>query len=226
MQRDSRLDPDRDIRIFDRALSDTVFERLFRAIREIGDENMKAGYDTTFWYPRGDKPQNIVEKAISELEKLAAPPAWCIGTEWWLGRLAHGKKLPLHFDRDLTRSRKFGQHEYPILGSIFYLNTFPTSATVVLGQIPGDDPRTKVPEKPVYRKSVSAVSNRYAVFRGDLRHGVVPDEKSVADSSDRQNPPGEFRLTLLVNYWLVRPMPPICRDFDGQIYRRLVDDEA
>ena len=203
-----------------------VFDDLFRAVIDIGEENLDAGYDTTFWFARDDEPKNVVERAISSLQELASPPASCIGTEWWLGRLPHGKKLPLHFDRDLTRSRKHSQHEYPIFGSILYLNTFPGSPTVILGQVPGDNPRTKVPEKPVYKKAVDAVSNRYVVFRGDLRHGVVPDQDAAAGSKGGTDEPDGLRLSLLVNYWRLRPMPPICRDFDGQIYRRLATDHA
>jgi hypothetical protein len=34
-----------------------------------------------------------------------------------------------------------------------------------------------------------------------------------------------MRLTLLVNYWDRRPMPPICFDYDGAIYGDLSDPQ-
>jgi len=225
MNNDAQLNPDHDIRVFDEALPSALFDRIVSAVRDIGSENLKDGYNTNFWFPRHMQPSNIAEETIAALTKLADPPANCIGTEWWLGRLKYGKKLRLHFDRDLTRSRKFGEHEYPLYGSILYLNAFPSSPTVILGQIPGSDPRTKIPKKPAYRESVQAVANRYAVFRGNLRHGVVPDTDSINRSDGSEHQSEELRLSLLVNYWHVRPMPPICLDYDGSIYRRLLQDE-
>ena len=208
----------KEIRIFEEALSGSLFERIARAVRRVGDERLKRNYNTTFWFPLGAKPGNIAEETVVALTKLARPPDDCVGTEWWLGRLGYGEKLPLHFDRDLTRSRKHGVHEYPVFGSILYLNDFPSSPTMVLGQVPGPDPRIKVPKKPQFREAIGAVSNRYAVFPGNLRHGVTPDAESVAKSASSKS---EMRLSLLVNFWRRRPMPPICRDYDGSIYPRL-----
>ncbi len=215
MEGDLLPDLDRDIRVIDQALDAIDLDRIVSAVRGIGDENIKEGYNTTFWYPRNQPPGNIAEETINELMHLARPPDECIGTEWWLGRLRPGKKLRLHFDRDLTRSRKFGKHEYPLLGSIFYLNSYPNTPTVIQGQIPGGDPKTPFPEEPLFKEEVDAVANRYAVFRGNLLHGVV--SKDAVDM-----PSGEYRMTLLVNYWHVRPMEPICRDFDGSVYRKLL----
>ena len=35
-----------------------------------------------------------------------------------------------------------------------------------------------------------------------------------------------LRLTLLVNYWDRRPLPPVCRDYDGTIYAALCNAKA
>lgn len=212
-----------DIRVIDGALPDPLFSRIVSAVRDIGDEGLKDGYNTTFWVPRNTAPANLAEEVIAELIGLAHPPGSYTGTEWWLGRLEHGEKLPMHFDRDLTRSRKFGQHEYPLFASILYLNTFPASPTVVVGQIPGDTPRQKVPDKPAFRESIDAVANRYVVFPGNLRHGIVPGKSR---DGEEQMPRDRFRLSLLVNYWHVRPMGPICLDYDGSIYPRMQQGEV
>ena len=223
MNAEIRTKPSRNIRVFEEALQRSLFERIVSAVREVGDERLKRNYNTTFWYPNEAEPGNAAEQVIEELIRLADPPAECIGTEWWLGRLGYGEKLPLHFDRDLTRSRKFGEHVYPIYGSIYYLNTFPSSPTLILGQVPGPDPRTKVPAEPEFRESIGAVANRYAVFPGNLRHGVKPTRESVRESrrEGAGEQPARVRLCLLVNYWHCRPMPPICRDYDGSIYESL-----
>lgn len=212
------MQPVHDIRIHDEALPGSQFERIARAVRGVGDERLERNYNTTFWFPLNAKPANIVEETVVALVRLADPPQDCIGAEWWLGRLGYGEKLPLHFDRDLTRSRKYGVHEYPVFGSILYLNDFPSSPTIVLGQVPGPDPRTKLPRKPEFREAIAAVANRYAVFPGNLRHGITPDPESVKKAGKH---PSRLRLSLLVNYWRRRPMPPICRDYDGSIYPRL-----
>lgn len=227
MSDDAELNIDRDIRVFETALSSALFGRIVSAVRDIGDENLKDGYSTSFWFPKDAKPANIVEETITALIKLAVPPAAHTGTEWWLGRLRYGKPLNFHFDQDLTRSRKFGKHEYPLYGSILYLNSFPSSPTVILGHIPGSNPDLVVPEKSAYRVSVAPVANRYAVFRGNLSHGVVPNADSVdgGGGGGKEHQPEEFRLTLLVNYWHVRPLLPICTDFDGSIYGRLLQDK-
>jgi hypothetical protein len=212
-----------EITLFEEALPSSLFERLARAVRSIGDERLKRNYKTTFWFPLGASPVNVAEEAIVELLRLVNPSSECIGIEWWLGRLAYGKKLNFHFDRDMTLSKKTGQCLQPMHASILYLNSFPSSPTVVLDQIPGPDGTSKIPDKPKFKQSVEAVSNRYMIFPGNLRHGVIPDiDGSKRDNADEKKPvPSEMRLSLLVNYWDRRPLPPICFDYDGTIYTQL-----
>jgi hypothetical protein len=76
---------------------------------------------------------------------------------------------------------------------------------------------------PVFGQTLHAVPNHYAVFRGDLRHGVVASgegEKTNGHPSKTKKT-SELRLTLLINYWDRRPMPPNCRDYDGSVYKAL-----
>jgi hypothetical protein len=205
-----------DLRLYEEALPEPLLERLLRAVRDVGDERLAANYDTTFWFPRDRAPTNIAEEAIAELLELVNPSRECIGTEWWLGRLGYGERLPFHFDRDKSLSRATGEYVPPLWGSILYLNSFPTSPTIFLGQVAGPDGKTKIPEKPRFREAVQAVRNRYVVFSGRLRHGIRPDVDGPA--GERAHGGGAVRLTLLVNYWHRRPCAPICRDFDGTIY--------
>ena len=209
-----------DLQVYEEVVPGSLFERLVRAVRSVGDERLKKNYTTTFWYPVDKEPTNVAEETIVELCKLVKPPACCSGVEWWLGRLGSGQKLRYHFDRDMTIQKKTGRLVHPVYASVLYLNSFASSPTVVLNQVPTPDGKSKHPPKPTARRSIDAVSNRYIVFPGNLRHGVMPGKQPL------QMPIAEMRLTLLVNYWVNRPQPPICYDYDGKIYRQLCDNSV
>jgi len=151
---------------------------------------------------------------------LVRPVPECVGTEWWLGRLKFGESLPFHTDRDRSLRKQTGQIVHPLWSSILYLNRFPSSPTVVLDQVLSSDGKSWIPPEAKSGRSLDAVPNHYAVFRGDLRHGVVFNEAAQeADGRSGQTDESpELRLTLLVNYWGRRPAPPNCRDYDGTIY--------
>jgi len=184
------------------ALPVDVFRQLANAVRRIGEEQLDASYATNFWFDLGAKATNLAEEAILRLLPLALPGPRCIGAEWWLGRLKYGQSLPLHEDRDLSLHARTGEIRHPLRSSILYLNRFRASPTVILQ--PEASGKAIIPEP-----------NRYVVYRGDLQHGVlgkrVPPE------------PASLRLTFLVNFWDRRPLPPVCRDYDGSVYRALKD---
>jgi len=143
--------------------------------------------------------------------------------EWWLGRLQYGESLRFHTDRDRSLRKQTGQIVHPLWSSILYLNRFPSSPTVVLDQVLSPDGKSWIPPKAKSARTFDAIPNQYVVFRGDLRHGVVANGASdTADrhSSERADASG-LRLTLLINYWDRRPVPPNCRDYDGTIYSSL-----
>ena len=206
------------VRRYEDALPAPLFDRIAKAVSEVGLERMKRNYTTTFWFPRDAEPSNLAERCVAELYRMVDPGPSCVGMEWWLGRLAFGQKLRMHFDRDMILRKKTGRFFHPIFGSVLYLNDFPGSPTVVLQQIAGPDGESRIPQKAEHRERVPAVANRYVVFPGNLRHGVVP-RKETPPPTD----PDALRLTLLVNYWTQRPMPPVCRDYDGSIYGSLRD---
>ena len=202
------------INLFTDALPGPLFQRVARAIRAVGAERMEnmGSYSTSFWLPLGAQPTNIVELCVTELCALVQPGPECIGMEWWLGRLKFGESLPFHTDRDRSLRKLTGQIVHPLWSSILYLNSFPATPTIVYDQILAPDGHSWIPPKPTAGRSLAAVPNHYAVFRGDLRHGVVADE-----SAPRTKSRG-LRLTLLINYWDRRPSPPNCREYDGTIY--------
>ncbi|NKB51077.1 MAG: hypothetical protein GKR97_02435 [Rhizobiaceae bacterium] len=212
-----------DIQLFEGALPKALHQRLLSAMLAVGEEKPrgKSSYSTTFWYPDEQAPSNVAEEAVVALRDIAQPPSECIGAEWWLGRLPFGKKLSMHFDRDLSLSRKAGKQVFPILGSVYYLNDFPSSPTIITDQVPGPDGKSKSPTIAHLTTAAAAHSNNYVVFPGDRLHGVIPDSTKLHPGMKEGEEPSELRLTLLVNYWHCRPSEPICQDYDGSIYRAL-----
>lgn len=208
------------VELFESALPTPLFDALHRAVAAIGDERIQKNYTTTFWYPRDAAPSILPEQCIVALMEFADPGDECTGIEWWVGRLRHGEKLRLHFDRDMTIRNATRRFVHPIKASALYLNAFPSSPMVVLDQVPSPDGRSKIPERGATRQTIEAVPNRYAVFRGDLRHGVLPREGQAPSAAEPGTP--AFRLSLLVNYWHRRPQPPVCYDYDGSIYPSLM----
>src|SRR6266480_1507951 len=216
------------INLFEDALPGALFRRLGRALRAVGTERIEdmGSYDTTFWFPFGAKPANVVEEAVTHLCTLIQPGPECIGMEWWLGRLERGQSLPFHTDRDRSLRKETGQIVHPLWSSILYLNRFPSSPTIVLDQVLSPDGKSWIPPKAECGRTLDAVPNHYAVFQGNLRHGVVAhsDKQVAGDLVAGAEKSRELRLTLLVNYWDRRPAPPNCRYYDGSIYRAIQDE--
>jgi hypothetical protein len=215
----------RKISLLEHALPVELFERLVRAVRAVGAERMEdmRSYSTTFWVPVDGKPTNIVEECLPHLYAMAQPGPACIGMEWWLGRLKFGESLPFHIDEDRSLRKQTKQIAHPLWASILYLNHFPSSPTVVLDQVLSADGNSYEPPETDCGATLDAIPNNYVVFQGNLRHGVVGNVTGAATSEPAGSPEkpeesDELRLTLLVNYWDRRPVPPNCRDYDGTIY--------
>jgi hypothetical protein len=204
------------INLFTDALPKPLFRHLVRAIEAVGAERMEdmGSYNTTFWFPLQAEPTNIAEECASKLCEVVRPGPKCIGMEWWLGRLKYGESLPFHTDRDRSLRKQTGEIVHPLWSSILYLNRFPSSPTIVYDQVLAPDGESWIPPKPKAGKALEAVPNHYAIFRGDLRHGVVAN--GARQGGTKKSP--MLRLTLLINYWDRRPAPPNCRDYDGSIY--------
>jgi len=218
------------INLFEDALPAGVFRRLVRAVQAVGTERMEdmGSYSTTFWFPASAAPGNIVEESVARLCALVRPGAACIGMEWWLGRLKYGQSLKFHSDRDRSLRKQTGQIVHPLWSSILYLNHFPSSPTVIFDQVLSPDGNSWIPAQAQSGKTLHAIPNHYVVFRGDLRHGVVFDPAPLPVSPDSNQAPlsPDLRLTLLINYWDRRPMPPNCRVYDGTIYPGLQSELA
>src|ERR1041384_4279579 len=165
------------IRVIEGALPDSLARRAQRAIARLDSTS----YFTTFWMPRLAEPRHAVEEAVAALWRLAQ--VRCAGVEWWIGR-AHTDALPIgfHFDHDVKGLRR----RHPLLSSVFFFNAVRGGQLVVTDQTPRRRAATRI-------ESVKPRFNRYALFAGNLMHGVMKG-------------PGERpRVTLVVNFWRARP---------------------
>ncbi len=203
------------VRVVENALPESLFERLHAAVIALGSERKKDYYSTTFWSPRDATPTNLVEECVAAVLPLVDPGPQCVGIEWWIGRLRPGQKLRMHFDRDLSLYKEAGRLVHPIFGSALFLNAFASSPLILVEQRSSPDGKRRVPPNALLKQTVEPVPNRYAIFPGDLRHGVKPQKEFESDVND----PAAFRLSLLINYWGQRPSAPLGREYDGSIYK-------
>src|SRR5437660_11112818 len=99
------------INLFKDALPISLFRRLGRAVQAVGTERMEnmGSYNTTFWFPIGATPTNIVEESISKLYYLVRPGARCIGMDWWRAPLKCAAALPFDTYRDCILGHVTGQ---------------------------------------------------------------------------------------------------------------------
>ena len=180
------------VRVIDAALPELLVRRARAAIARLGGERFRESYFTTFWLPRGAAPAHAVEEAVVSLRRLAGVRDDA-GAEWWIGR-TYTTRVPIgfHFDEDVKgRARR-----HPVVSSVFFFNAVRGGHLAVTDALPGREPQELEAVKP--RR------NRYAIFPGDLLHGVL-DARGRTPSRPLPGPRGRLRITLVVNYWDSRP---------------------
>jgi hypothetical protein len=188
----ARTKKDTLVRVIEAALPDGMVRRARRAVARLGRQRLAESYFTTFWLPRGARPRNAVEEAVLALSRRAR--VRCAGMEWWIGR-SYTTRLPIefHFDEDV----KGDARRQPRISSVFFFNQ------VRGGQLAVTD---ATPQRPVATRlqAVKPRRNRYALFAGNLLHGVL-DARGRTPSRPLPGPRGRLRITLVVNYWQKRP---------------------
>lgn len=171
------------VRVIDGALPDALVNRARRAIARLGTERLRESYFTTFWLARGARPANVIEECVLELARKV--PVKCAGYEWWIGRAyAHRMPIEWHFDHDVNV--KDGVIRNPLRSSVFFFNSVRGGQLAVTDQTPSKIEADRL-------ETVEPRRNRYAIFAGDLFHGVL------------KGPAGRLRITLVVNFWAKRP---------------------
>ncbi len=190
------------LRIFEPALPDTAFRRVLHAVRRLGGERLRQTYQTTFWYPLGAPPSNVVEQALPTLRRLVRPRG-VIGVEWWLSRMrATDVQVDFHQDRDEQLALATGRLVHPRVSSVLFLNRVRGGVLAVTDQPPCEENPSKAPERFDFELAAPR-PNRLAVFRGDLTHGVLDANNEIP--TRRLPGPARLRLAVIFNWWHRRP---------------------
>jgi len=181
------------VRVIEAALPLPLVRRAREAIVRLGSERLRQSYFTTFWLPRGSVPAHAVEEAVIALWRLAGARR-CDGAEWWLGR-AYTTDIPVefHFDEDVKGRRR----RHPQLSSVFFFNSVRGGQLAVTDRVPTSQAAMRL-------ETVAPRRNRYAIFAGNLLHGVL-DARGRTPRKRVHGARGRLRLTLVVNYWDRRP---------------------
>jgi hypothetical protein len=164
-------------------------------------------YHTTFWYPLDREPENIFESIVTSLKALAEPSADVTGVEWWFSVLLTNSTpqwlLPCHFDRNDLGEKDLSKLRYPDKASVLFLNAVPYGELVVTDQVQTEKgARPKQPKDMVF---IRPSRNLYAVFPGQLYHGVIGRMWRPIKAT-------ELRITMAVNYWSERPKADYLHD--------------
>lgn len=196
---------------WDDVFTDPELERLDIAAAFLAKCLVEQEHTSTLWYPSGQPPRNAVEEAIARLRPLAATAVRASGTdtgdvvwlgcEYWVRAQTNRRGVATHYDMEVGAKRR-GTVLLPAVSSILYLGDGGTPGdlgpgpTVILSQRPGgngvatlDGVMSHAPAVPAVGVFVWPRRGRYAVFPGDLHHGVMP-----SDDDGR-------RVTVLVNWW-------------------------
>ena len=177
----------------DCALPDALVRRARAQIARLGKQRLRESYFTTFWLANGSAPAHAIEEAVLALREIAGANA--AGAEWWIGR-SYTTAVPIgfHFDEDVKGARV----RHPILSSVFFFNSVRGGQLAITDQRPHLREATRL-------QAVRPRRNRYAIFDGDLLHGVLDAEGRTPGPRALPGPPGRLRITLVVNFWKQRP---------------------
>ena len=199
-----------------------------------------AAVSRTHWFGDGDSPRCAIEEAVVQLKEIAiggddvdSEDGGRFGCEWWVQKRGHTSPMVMHFDTDMCLQADTGTARFPTLSSVMYLSAS-GGPTVVLDQVlaaPGwfsFGQATLAPDEVQELDLIHPHPNQYAVFRGNLLHGVLPGSEARGGAS---NDPHELcglggeRVTLLVNYWPAddKPAAPCCTRATDGLTRLLLD---
>jgi hypothetical protein len=163
-------------------------ERWLRRLRANVIAQSGSSDGSTIWYDLRGEPTTLFEQVVQLLYRTVLGGRGYAGAEYWMRVQAADRVFFLHFDRDeAVRTR----YVCPHLSSVFYLSES-GGPTVILPATPSSAarPRTGAVVWPSF--------GRYALFPGDLLHGVLP------------GPPSRWRrVAFFVNWWrapLTRPV--------------------
>jgi len=190
------------VRLLDGALPPALFARLRRAVVALGTENLRGGYQTTFWFPLGAEPASIVEEAALVLR--GRYPRRIAGFEWWLSRMRTSDvAVDFHADCDEVLLRRGGPLVHPAASSVLFLNTCRGGLLAVSPEPPDDANPARAPSDLSTLDLVRPRPNRLVRFPGDATHGVLDANGEIPHG--RLRPATPLRLAVAINAWRERP---------------------
>lgn len=191
------------VSLIDDALPARDFGRLLRAMKLLGSERIRSGYQTSFWFPLGSPPSNLVEEAVLSLKKRVPGASRCKGVEWWLSRMRTSNvKVDFHRDRDNGLAARTGKQVHPSVSSLLYLNRCRGGLLAVTTQPPNPRNQAFAPDLHDF-DFVEPAPNRFCFFRGCLTHGVLDAKNQIPGA--RLPRERSLRLAIAINFWHERP---------------------
>jgi hypothetical protein len=189
------------VQVEDGALPPALFARLRRAVVALGTENLRRGYQTTFWYDLGE-PCSIVEEAALALRDRS--PRDVAGFEWWLSRMRTSDvAVDFHADCDEVLLRRGGPLVHPAASSVLFLNRCRGGLLAVSPEPPDETNPARAPSDLSTLDLVRPWPNRLARFPGDATHGVLDADGAIPHG--RLRPATPLRLAVAINAWRERP---------------------
>ena len=193
-----------EVTIHDQSIGEALYQEFFETFpaehfEMLYDEGFPF-YRTTFWYGKGAEATNVFERMIDQLTVHAAPSDEVTGVEWWFSVVSTKGSpqwlLAPHFDRSELEEKDPDKITHPEKASVLFLNSVPYGELVVTDQLLTR--KGKRPRQPKEMRFIAPEPRRYAVFEGNLYHGVV-------GRMWRPEQPETLRLSMAVNYWTKRP---------------------
>jgi hypothetical protein len=204
------------VHLSDDALPAPLFERVRKAVVGLGEQRLRATYQTTFWFDFDASPSNVIEEAIASLRPRARRKF--TGAEWWLSRMRTSNvQVDFHRDRDERLAQRGGAQVHPAISSVLFLNTCRGGLLAVTREAPNPNNPAMAPDT-LALDLVKPAPNRYVWFDGGLTHGVLDAHNQIPGQRLRRE--AKLRLTVAINFWKRRPTG-IPRFADRRIYSQL-----
>ena len=184
------------------ALPAPLFQRLRRAVVQLGSEGLRRTYQTTFWFNLRE-PACLPEQAALALRPRVPPGRPVVGVEWWLSRMrTTDVRVDFHRDRDERLALRTGRQVPPVWSSVLFLNRCRGGLLALCDEAPDE---TQPSHAPLGREwdLIKPRPNRFVLFPGDRTHGVLDARNQVPRGRLPGSPP--LRLTLVLNWWHRRP---------------------
>ena len=150
---------------------------------------------TTFWLGKDDEPQSFIEYIVKNISIQDHPngfPKNYSGIEWWSQVRDTKENISFHYDKDEGTASLYQKHIHPIRTTITYLTNV-GGPTAIFSDENYNNGYLSFPRV-----------NKHIVADGHLFHGVIGPLNKIKPTKDSK------RITLVVNYYVKRPIEPNC----------------